>query len=73
VAERDPYAPIKGKCVWWREFPNDEDRYDPHLKEDQKRVYCSCFVEGRGWTFPRVEVPRDCPDSRKCRYYIRNT
>lgn len=71
--QRDPYAPIKGKCRWWREFPNDEDTHDPRLKEGQKRVYCSCFVEGKGWTVTKDEVPSDCPEARACRYYIKNS
>lgn len=70
--EKDPYAPIKGKCVWWREFPVEEDRWNVRLKPDEKTVSCSCFVEGRGWIFKRVEVPGDCPEKRACRYYIKN-
>jgi hypothetical protein len=70
--ERDPYAPIKGKCIWWREFPNQEDVWDVRLKDAEKTVSCSCFVEGKGWTFMRAELPAECPDSRACRYYIRN-
>lgn len=68
----DAYTPIKGKCTWWRERPVDEDIYDARLKEDEKRVACSCFVEGRVWTLPAGEVPEDCPLSRQCRYYIRH-
>ncbi|TLM99236.1 MAG: hypothetical protein FDZ75_00560 [Actinobacteria bacterium] len=66
------YAPIKGKCTWWREMPNEEDRWDVRLKEHERRVYCSCFVEGKGWTVTRADVPSDCPDARHCRYYIKN-
>jgi len=70
--EQDPYAPIKGKCTWWREFPNEEDKHDVRLKEPEKRIYCSCFVEGMGWTFRRAEVPSQCPEARACRYFIKN-
>ena len=68
----DAFSPVKGKCLWWREIPNDEDTYGVRLKEHEKRVYCSCFVEGKGWTVSRGEVPEDCPDARMCRYYIKN-
>jgi len=70
--EQDPYAPVKGKCIWWREFPVQEDTWDVRIKEADKGVACSCFVEGKGWKFPKCEVPSECPDSRACRYYIRN-
>lgn len=68
----DPFAPVKGKCTWWRESAVDEDRWATRIKEDDKRVNCSCFVEGKGWTFARRDVPAECPDSRHCRYYIRH-
>ncbi|HSK48509.1 MAG TPA: hypothetical protein VLA05_11010 [Coriobacteriia bacterium] len=66
------FAPIKGKCTWWRESPVDEDVWDPRVKDAEKRVYCSCFVEGEGWMFGRSEVPENCPQNRRCRYYIRH-
>ena len=68
----DAYSPVKGKCLWWREIPNEEDKYDVRLKPHEKRIYCSCFVEGKGWTVTQGEVPPDCPDQRPCRYYIKN-
>ena len=67
------YTPVKNKCIWWRELPIDEDTWNTRVPEDDKRVYCSCFIEGQGWVHPRIEVPHDCPDSRRCRYYIRHT
>jgi len=65
------YAPIKGKCVWWREFPNEEDRWDTGLRLEHKRVECICFVEGDMWEYRRSELPQDCPVARKCRYHVR--
>jgi len=70
--ERDPYAPIKGKCIWWRELPTQEDLWDTRLRESEKTITCSCFVEGKGWLVTRAELPAECPDSRACRYYIKN-
>lgn len=68
----DGFTPIKGKCTWWREMPSEEDLWDVSLKEHEKRVDCSCFVEGKGWTVTRGEVPADCPEALHCRYYIKN-
>jgi len=64
------YAPIKGKCTWWRERPVEEDIWDTRLKQAERRVHCSCFVEGFYWAVKCAEVPEDCPDRRRCRYYI---
>lgn len=68
----DGYTPVRGKCTWWREAPHPDDVYDVRLKEHEKRVVCSCHVEGKGWTFTRAELPSDCPESRHCRYYIKH-
>lgn len=68
----DGFTPIKGKCTWWRESPVEEDMWDMRLSEDERRVRCSCFVEGDIWTFTRPEVPEDCPQWRHCRYHIRH-
>lgn len=68
---RDPYAPVRGKCTWWREFPREEDRLDTRLKPAEKRVDCSCFVEGTVWEFCDADVPVECPQHRYCRYYIK--
>jgi len=70
--EHDPYSPVKEKCIWWREFPVQEDKWDMRIKDVDKRIACSCFVEGKGWEFKTCELPPECPDSRACRYYIRN-
>ena len=67
----DANSPIRGKCVWWRETPNAEDRYDFDLKAPDKRTDCSCFVEGFMWTFKVSEVPNECPSSTSCRYFVK--
>jgi hypothetical protein len=72
MEERDTYAPIKGKCKWWREAPVLDDIYDNRLKPEERTITCSCFVEGKGWVFTRAELPAECPDAVACRYYIRN-
>ena len=69
----DAYSPIKGKCNWWREEADEQDSHDPTLKDAQRKVNCSCFVEGDRWSFAASEVPKDCPTSRSCRYYIKNS
>lgn len=67
------YTPVKGKCTWWRERAVDEDIWDPRLPDTERRVRCSCFIEGKGWTYEAAKLPLDCPDERHCRYYIRHT
>jgi len=67
----EEYHPIRGKCTWWRERVVDDDRWDIMLKEAQRRIECSCFIEGDLYVWPRGEVPSDCPENRKCRYYIK--
>lgn len=64
------YAPIRGKCFYWREALNEEDRYNTRIKKGEGRVQCTCFVEGHGWTFTETTIPADCPNKRACRYYI---
>ena len=65
------YAPIKGKCTWWREFPNEEDRFNSSLSERERRVECVCFVEGDAWEYKLKDLPADCPFFRRCRYHVR--
>lgn len=67
----DSYSPIRGKCVWWREVEDVEDRFDINVKSADKRVDCSCFIEGFQWVFPASEVPSECPQCRGCRYYVK--
>ncbi len=71
VGRLEVCGPIKGKCTWWREFLNEEDRFDRGLPAGAKRVQCVCFVEGGAWEFTARTVPRDCPSSRRCRYHIK--
>lgn len=68
---KDPYAPIRGKCVWWREFAHADDVWDARLKDEEKRIECSCFVEGHGWVFEKRDLPAECPNARACRYYVK--
>ena len=67
----DGFAPIKGKCNYWREQASEEDRWDPRVKKGDRRVTCSCFVEGDLWEYTETTIPGDCPDRHHCRYYIR--
>lgn len=66
----DAYTPIRGKCTWWREQPVEEDEYDRRIADDDRRIRCSCFVEGFVWTYATSELPSDCPDANRCRYHI---
>jgi hypothetical protein len=67
----DIYAPVKGKCMWWREFADEEDRFDQRLSPGRRRVSCVCFVEGDRWQYLSQDVPADCPLGRRCRYHIK--
>ena len=69
----DAYTPIRGKCTWWRERPDEEDAYNVRMKDDEKRWYCTCFVEGDLWIYKKAEIPSDCPNALKCRYFIKHT
>lgn len=67
----DGYAPIKGKCTYWREALNVDDEWDTRVKKGDRRVDCTCFVEGRGWQATVSTIPSDCPLRDSCRYYIK--
>jgi len=67
----DAYTRVKGKCIFWREAPNIDDEYDTSVKPLDKRVECSCFVEGRFWHATMNTIPEECPRSLHCRYYIK--
>ena len=56
--------------MWWREVLVEEDAHDITIKPEDKRIRCTCFVEGYEWLYPKKETPSDCPSTRSCRYYI---
>ena len=66
------YAPVRGKCGYWREAPSEDDRWDTSIKAKDRRVECSCFVEGQRWSFTASTVPADCPEYLRCRYYVKH-
>lgn len=66
----DPFSPIKGKCTWWRQSMVEEDVHDLMLKPENKRIRCTCFVEGFVWTHETADVPAQCPEAQHCRYFI---
>lgn len=68
----DGFSPTRGKCFYWREMLKEEDRFDTRLKKAEWRVECTCFVEGDVWTHTMADVPADCPERYRCRYYIRS-
>ena len=70
--EVDGFSPIRGKCNFWRERLVEDDKWDPRVKKSDKRVECSCFVEGYVWTVTASTIPRDCPVWGSCRYYVKN-
>lgn len=69
----DGFTPISGKCTWWRERAVEEDVWSPRLRAEEKRVNCSCFLEGYVWTVQRQEIASECPRNRMCKYYIRHS
>lgn len=68
----DGFSPIKRKCTYWRERPNEEDRFDSRVKKPDQRIECSCFIEGRMWPATASTIPSDCPERYRCRYYIKH-
>ena len=66
----DGQTQIRGKCLYWRERMDEYDRWDLDVKPRDKRVLCSCFVEGKLWQVTVATLPGDCPDSEHCRYHI---
>lgn len=67
----DGFSPINGKCRFWRESAEVDDQYNTTIKKDDKRVVCTCFVEGDMWVVAKKDTPADCPKRYHCRYYIR--
>jgi hypothetical protein len=68
----DGFSPVRGKCHFWREQLDADDVYNTRVKKGDRRVRCSCFIEGRGWTYTIDTLAVDCPDRYHCRYYIHN-
>ncbi|NTU70678.1 MAG: hypothetical protein HGB10_02490 [Coriobacteriia bacterium] len=66
------YEPITGKCSWWRESVHEDDAHDITIKAAKKRVECMCSIEGHGWNYIQSELPSDCPEAIRCRYYIKS-
>lgn len=62
---------VEGKCQYWRERMDEDDRWDTGIKFPAKRVRCSCFIEGTQWDTVVGDLPADCPDAAPCRYYVR--
>ena len=61
---------VSGKCTYWRERLHEDDRFDPDVKAADKRVTCTCFIEGTVWTSTVGTVMGDCPQRMHCRYHI---
>ena len=49
---------------------NEEDRYDPSVPPESRRVVCSCWVDGDVWNVTEGTIPDDCPMRFHCRYYV---
>jgi hypothetical protein len=67
----DGQTQVRGKCQYWRERMNEDDRWDSDVKYAAKRVRCSCFIEGTLWDATAGELPGECPDALTCRYHVR--
>jgi len=67
----DGQTQVIGKCHYWRERMLDDDRWDTDVKYPDKRVKCSCFIEGTQWDTTVGELPSECPEERSCRYHVR--
>ncbi len=68
----DGFSPIRGKCQFWREAAHIDDTWDTRVLKEDKRVICSCFIDGDMWVTPKKETPSDCPKRYQCRYYIKS-
>jgi hypothetical protein len=67
----DGQSQVRGKCQYWRERMNEDDRWDTDVKPLAKRVKCSCFIEGTLWDAIVGDLPVECPISLTCRYHVR--
>jgi hypothetical protein len=68
----DGQLQVLGKCQYWRERMDEDDRWDADIKFNAKRVRCSCFIEGTMWDTLAGTLPTDCPDAATCRYHVRS-
>lgn len=66
----DGFSQVRGKCRFWRERLEEEDRFDSEVKPRDRRVHCSCFVEGIAWEVTVGTVPAECPLWYRCRYHM---
>lgn len=71
--KHDGMTQVRGKCQFWRERLNEDDRWDPQVKPAKRRVDCSCFVEGDCWESTIATLPSDCPQKLRCRYYMESS
>jgi hypothetical protein len=69
--ELDGLTIVRGKCQFWREQLVEADRYDTGIKARDRRVHCSCFIDGHVWETTVKTLPESCPLCYRCRYYIR--
>jgi hypothetical protein len=67
----DGFTPIRGKCAYWRERMDEEERHSASVKAEDKRVVATCFIEGDRWVYTASTLPKDCPQRRQCRYYVK--
>lgn len=67
----NPFSPVSGKCVYWRERLDEEERWDWRTKPGDMRVRCTCFIDGYVWDATGDTVAADCPRRDHCRYYIK--
>lgn len=68
----DGQTAVVGKCQYWRERMDEDDRWDADVKQAAKRVRCSCFIEGTQWETLAGTLPADCPEATICRYHVRS-
>lgn len=67
----DGYTIVRGKCQFWREHMVDADRFDTAMKPRDRRIQCSCFIDGFTWNATVRTLPESCPLHYRCRYFIR--
>jgi hypothetical protein len=67
----NPFTPVRGKCTYWRERVDEDERWDSRVKREDRKVFCSCFVEGYVWAATIDTVEADCPRRDHCRYYVK--